>query len=178
MDVLPLAAKSLLAVMLLVAGSAKLADLASFAAAVRLFFPVRIARIAVRWVAVGVAVTEFALGSVSLSWPAMGWINPAVFVLTCGFTAVSSAGYLFRRGQSCRCFGALTRREFDVATVARSAVIAVAAAVAMFRVGQALVAIDEVEHLLLLLAGVVVASAAFAASRSLAAGRKIGLEAR
>ena len=164
--------------MLLVAGSAKLADLASFAVAVRLFVPVGVSRAVVRWVAAGIAVTELALGAVSLSWPAAGWINPAVFTLACGFTAVSGAGYLFRRGQSCRCFGALSRRKFDAAAVVRSAVIAMAAAVAMSRVRPALVGIDRAEHLLLLLAGAVVAFAAFAAARSLAVGRKIGLEVR
>jgi methylamine utilization protein MauE len=178
MDLLPLAAKSLLAAMLLVAGSAKLADLASFAAAVRLFAPVRIPRIAVRWVAAGIAVTELALGSVSLSWPSTGWINPAVFTLACGFTAVSDAGYLFRRGQSCRCFGALSNRKFDAVALVRSAVITVIAAVAMSRVRSALIGIGGVEHLLLLLASVVVAFAAFTAARTLAVGRKIGLETR
>jgi hypothetical protein len=177
-DVLPLAAKSLLAVMLLTAGSAKLADQASFAVTVRLFVPARVPRIAVRGVAAGITVAEFALGAVSLSWPATSWINPVVFALACGFTAISGAGYLFRRGQSCRCFGALSRRKFDAAAVARSAAIAAAAAVAMARVRSSLLGIDGVEHLLLLLGGAVVAFAAFAAARSLAVGRTIGLEAR
>jgi hypothetical protein len=177
-DVLPLATKSLLAVMLLIAGSAKLADQASFAVTVRLFVPARVPRIAVRGGASGITVAEFALGAVSLSWPATGWINPVVFALACGFMVISGAGYLFRRGQSCRCFGALSRRKFDAAAVARSAAIAAAAAVTMARVRSSLLGIDGVEHLLLLLGGAVVAFAAFAATRSLAVGRTIGLEAR
>ena len=69
MDVAALSAKAALAVMLLIAGSAKLADLASFAAAVRLMLSFRVPRAAGRAAALGIAVAELALGGASLSLP-------------------------------------------------------------------------------------------------------------
>jgi hypothetical protein len=67
-DVIALAAKSLIAVMLLVAGGAKLADVASFATAVRPFVPLRVPRFVVLWIALGVAIVEFACEWSSGSW--------------------------------------------------------------------------------------------------------------
>src|SRR6185437_2275840 len=74
-----LGAKAILAVMLVVAGGAKLADLAGFAAALRLFAPRRLAGSAaaqpvLRRLALAVAVGELALGMISLSCPAAGWV--------------------------------------------------------------------------------------------------------
>lgn len=175
---LALAAKSLIAVMLLVAGGAKLADPASFAAAVRLFVSFRVPRLIIPSIAVGVALAEIALGVASLSWPAVGWLNPVVFALVCGFVAVSGAGYVFHRGMSCRCFGALSRRKFDAMGVLRSIAIAAVAAAALRMVPPALVHVGVAGHLLLLLAGLMVALAAFTAAGSLAVGRRLGVEMR
>jgi hypothetical protein len=177
-DVLALAAKSLVAVMLLVAGGAKLADVASFAMAVRLFVSFRVPRPVLRWIAIGVALAELALGAGSLSWPAAGWLNPVVFAMACGFVAVSIAGYVFHRGLSCRCFGALSRRKFDAMGVLRSMAIAAVAAASMSGVAPGLVDVDVAGRVLLLAAGVLVALAAFTAAGSLAVGRKLGVEMR
>jgi Methylamine utilisation protein MauE len=175
-DVLPLAAKALLATMLLIAGGAKLAGLAGFAATIRLFVPIRIPRLAAPWMAAGTASVEIAVGAGSLSWPAAGWLNLVVFALTCGFVVVAGAGYVFRRGQSCRCFGALSGRKFDVAGVTRNAIIAAVAAVALVRVRPALTGVDQAQRTGLLLAGLLLALVAFTAARTMAVGREIGRE--
>ena len=89
---------------------------------------------------------------------------------------VASAGYVFRRGQSCRCFGALSGRKFDVAGVARNAAIAAVAAVPLVRVRPALTGVDQAQRTGLLLAGLLLALVAFTAARTMAVGREIGLE--
>lgn len=170
-----LVAKSLLAVMLLVAGGSKLADLASFAAAVRLFVPRRVGWDVVRRIAAGVAMSEVVLGVGSLSWPSAGWVNLLVLAFACGFVAISLAGYVFHRGRSCRCFGALSKRKFDAAGVLRSIGIGGVAAISTYRVGPTLVNVGTSDGLLLFLAGSLVALAAFTAARSLNMGRREGL---
>jgi hypothetical protein len=180
MDVLVLGAKSGLAVMLLVAGGAKLADLAAFAGTAALFVPRWIRGRARDSVALAAALTEIAVGALSLSAPGIGWANAAVFALTCVFFGVSLAGFLFYRGRSCRCFGALSRRTFDLASLLRSAVIAALAAVAMASVPPASIRIDAAELILLLAGAALLAGASFTAARALAASRDAqpGLAAR
>lgn len=162
-----LAAKALLAVMLLVAGGAKLADLPGFAAAVRLLVPLRAPRAAFRAAAAAIALTELALGAASLSLPGLAWLNLAVLALACGFLTVSIAGYALRRGRSCRCFGALSNRKFDAAGIARSAVIAAAAGLAAVPLRPDLVAVSASARVLLLVAGALTAVAARSAARAL-----------
>ena len=176
MDVVTLTAKALVAVMLLVAGGAKLADVASFAAAVRLLLPLRVPRAAAAAAALTVAAAELALGAASLSLPAVGWLNPVVFALACGFVSVSGLGYALHRGRSCRCFGALSSRRFDAPGMARSAAIAAAAAIAMSGVPPAMVTISAASRVLLLLAGSLVALAAFSAAHALGLARRLELD--
>ncbi|HUZ36593.1 MAG TPA: MauE/DoxX family redox-associated membrane protein [Streptosporangiaceae bacterium] len=176
MNLVALAAKAGLAVMLLVAGSAKLADLASFAAAVRLLLTFRVPRGAVRAAALAVALTELVAGVASLVLPSAGWINPVVLALACGFVLVSGLGYLFHRGRSCRCFGALSNRRFDLAGIARSLAIAATAAVAMVRVPPAMTGVGPGSRTLLLASAAVVGLAAFSAARALGSARKLELE--
>jgi hypothetical protein len=168
MDLLILGAKSALAMMLLVAGGAKLADLDGFTATARMFVPRPALRTAVRAVAIAIAFGEVALGAASLSVPAAWWVNPVVLALACAFVAVSAAGYARFRGRSCQCFGALSRRKFDAWGVARAAVIVVAAAVAMTGVRPSALAIPVAARAGLLAAALVVALAAFTAARALA----------
>jgi len=133
MAVAILGAKALLAVMLLVAGGSKLAGLDAFAATVLLLAPrpVRAVlafrapgpRAGARRAAWAVALGELVLGSASLAVPAAGWLNLAVLAAACAFAAVSAAGFAFHRGRSCRCFGALSQRRFDLAGLARSAAV-------------------------------------------------------
>jgi hypothetical protein len=172
MDVLVLGAKSALAVLLLVAAGAKLADLPGFAAAVRLFLPRAAPWPAVRAVTLSIALAELALGAASLSSPAAGWLNPVVFAAGCAFVAVSGAGYAFHRGRSCRCFGALSRRRFDIAAIARSILIAAMAAVAMAPVQPSSVQLTVTARLLLLAAAAMLSFAARTAAGVLAASRE------
>ncbi len=176
-DILVLAAKALVAVMLVVAGSAKLADVASFGAAVRLLLPFRAPGAAVTAAALAASVTELVLGAASLSLPAVGWLNPVVFGLACGFVFVSGLGYVRHRGRSCRCFGALSSRRFDALGMARAAVIAAAAAIAMTRVPPALVGLGTGARVLLLICVALVALAAHSAAHALGLARRLELDA-
>lgn len=200
MPVAVLGAKALLAVMLLVAGGAKLADLDSFAASVRLFLPRRVPRrlprplahrlprrhrpgappaaaglltspASARRIAGAVAVAELGLGAASLAAPAIWPLNLAVLATACCFAAVSGIGFAFHRGRSCRCFGALSRRKFDRAGLARAGAVAALAGGATVPVGPAAVALTPAGHGLLLAGSAVIAFVAFTAARSLAVSR-------
>lgn len=171
-----LGAKAVLAVMLLVAGGAKLADLAGFAAALRLFTPRRVAGSAaaqplLRRLALSVALGELALGTVSLTCPAVAWVNPVVLAAGCAFVLVSVAGYAFHRGRSCRCFGALSQRRFDRAGIGRAVLIAALAALAMAGVPAPAVRLSLSDRLLLLAGACLIAFVACTAARALAASR-------
>ncbi|MDQ2813687.1 MAG: hypothetical protein M3Z75_17930 [Actinomycetota bacterium] len=172
MGILILGAKSAVAVMLLVAGGAKLADLASFAATVRLFVPRGIPSPLRGAMAFCLVAVEVVLGGVSLSFPAVKWLNLVIFALTIGFVVVSVVGFLFYRGRSCRCFGALSQRKFDVAEILRSIGIAALAAIAMLGVQSASVGIDVAARVLLLIAATLLALAAFTAAGALAVSRE------
>ena len=177
MNTLALTAKVIVAAMLAVAGGAKLADVSGFAAAVRLLVPVRVPTITWRVIAVTIAVAEVALALASLSSPATGWLNTVVFGFACGFVVVSVLGYVFHRGHSCRCFGALTRRNFDALGIARTVAIAVAAALATAGVPHAMVEIGAADRVLLLLAAALTSLAGFSAARALGLAQRPGLEA-
>ena len=166
-----LGCKAAIAVLLVAAGGAKLADLPGFAAAVRLFAPRGTAPALLRAVAVGVAIVEVVAGAASLSAPRAGWLNLLVLALSCGFVAVSAAGYGWHRGKSCRCFGALSRRGFTVAGVCRAVAIALAAAIAMVPVDASLVRVGLAGRLALAAGAVVVAVAAFSAAAAVGSGR-------
>ena len=168
MTVLVLAAKAALAVLLLASGGAKLADIAGFAAAIRLFVPGRaVARlpVALPAAAITIAAVELIAGGLSLCWPAAGWMNPAVLVLGCGLGAVAGIGYVKHRGRPCHCFGALSRRGFSVRTLLQALVIVAAAALACQRVHPApqLGLGAGMRVLLLAAAGLLAAGAATAA---------------
>jgi hypothetical protein len=171
-DLLVLGAKAALAVVLVVAAGAKLADLNGFASAVRLFAPRPVPWPVLRAVALGIAAAEFALGAASLSSPAAGWLNPVVLGAGCAFIAVSAVGYAFHRGRSCRCFGALSQRKFDAAAIARSILIAAMAAVAMAPVRPSSVQLTAITRVLLLAAAAMLAFVALTAARVLAASRE------
>jgi hypothetical protein len=169
MDVLVLGSKTTLAVMLLVAGGAKLADLTGFAAVIRLFVPMRAAAPAYRYIATAVAFAEIILGCASLSFPAVTWINLVVLAVGCAFAAVSVIGFARHRGKSCRCFGALSRRKFDVPGIARSSLIAAFAAVATVGVSPSAVRLGVTAQILLLAAAVLLLAVSFTAAKALAA---------
>jgi hypothetical protein len=167
MELLTLGAKSALAMMLLIAGGAKLADLAGFTATMRMFAPHPVPRSVVRMGAPAVALTEVAAGAVSLSAPAAWWVNPVILALACVFVVVSAVGYAFFRGRSCRCFGALSQRRFDAWGIARAAAIVAVAAVAMTGVKPAAVQIPAGAQVALLAAAMLLAVTAFTAAKAL-----------
>jgi hypothetical protein len=169
MNFLVLAAKSGLALMLIVAGGAKLAGSSSFAASVKLFVPVQGSPRAMERIAIGIATFELVLGSASLAFPSVAVINVLVLATACGFLTVSSIGYVRHRGKSCLCFGQLSNRVFDAVGVLRSVVIVgLAAGVALITVSQSATALATAGHLLLLGGAVVVAGATYTAARAVA----------
>ena len=171
MTAVVLAAKAALAVLLLVAGGAKLADPAGFATAIRLFVPSRApARIqaAIPAVAAAVIAAELAAGTISLCSPAVAWVNLAVLALACGFTVVAGVGYGRYRDRPCRCFGALTRRSFSARSLLQSLVILAAAALAIRPAGQVAEALGLTARLLLLAAAGLMVLAAGTAAKALA----------
>jgi hypothetical protein len=162
-----LSAKAGLAVLLVVAGGAKLADVAGFGAAVRLFLPARAIRLASP-AAIGIAAAELAAGGVSLCWPALGWVNLAVLVLAVGFTVVAVTGYVRHRGQQCRCFGALSRRGFGRREVGQAMAIVAAAVIAARPAGGAQLQLAATAQVLLLCGAGLTAAAARTAAGALA----------
>ena len=165
-----LACKAAVAVLLVAAGGAKLADLPGFAASVRLFLPGSTAGRPVNAVAAGIAVGEIMVGAASLSSPRASWLNLVVLAIGCGFVAVSAAGYRWHRGRACRCFGALSRRRFNLAGLGRSVLIALAAAVAMAPVRAAAIQLGPAERIGLLAGALLVAAAAFSAAAAVGRG--------
>jgi methylamine utilization protein MauE len=169
-----LGAKAALAVVLLVAGGAKLAGLDGFAGAIRLFLPGRLPRAALTalpFVAALIAAAELLIGLVSLCWPSLGWVNVAVLALACGFTAVAAIGYARRPGQPCSCFGALTRRGFGPRTLVQTLLLTGAAGLAARPARPAQLQIGLSAHLLLLTGAGMTVVAAYTAASALAAGR-------
>lgn len=167
MNVVSEASKAILCAVLLVAGGAKLADLSGFASTVRLFVPRYrwMLRRAPRIVAVGVAVAELVVGIMSLSLPHLRWPNVLVLCVAGAFVVVSTYGYAVHRNRSCRCFGALSQRRFDLGAVARSIVISTLAAVVVAR--PAAIPLAAADEALLGLSAALLAFAAFTAARSL-----------
>lgn len=171
MDILILGAKAAIAVTLLIAGGAKLADISGFTATMRLFLPWQLSRPVLRCSAVGIAVTELLLGAFSLSSPSARWLNPMIFALTLLFVVAALLGYALHRGRSCRCFGALSQRKFDALGILRNVTIAVLAAAAMIRVPSPTTSIDLPERTALAIEAMMLGLANFTAARSIAATR-------
>ena len=167
MTALVLAAKALLAVLLLAAGGAKLADPAGFMTAIRLFVPPRALGLVPSGAAAIIA-AELATGAISLCWPSAAWANLAVLALACGFTVVAGIGYARFRGRPCQCFGALTRRSFSARSLLQSVVILAAAVLATRPVDGTAATLGLTAHVLLLAAAALMALAAYTAARALA----------
>jgi hypothetical protein len=160
MVVTVLAVKAAIAVLLVSAGGAKLADLAGFTSAVRLLAPGFIPQPAVRALAGGIASGEVAVGAASLTSPALGWLNLVVLAVCCGFAAVSAAGYIWHREQACRCFGALSKRTFNAAGLYRAVLLAACAVVATVHVRPSLIQLGPLARLALLGGCLLVAASA------------------
>lgn len=171
LQVAVLGCKAALAVLLVAAGGAKLADVRGFGASVRLF---------VRWrpgvLAGAVAAGELAIGAASLALPLAWWLNVVVLAVCASFLAVSAVGYVRYRGRPCRCFGALSGREFSAAGVGRAALLVLAAVIGLGRVPALSVRLGLGWEAALLAGAVLVAGAAFSAA--VAAGASVRSSAR
>lgn len=163
-EVIVFGCKASIAVMLLVAGGAKLADLAGFAATVRLFVPRRARGGLPRALAAAIAAGEILAGAASLSLPGAGWLNMVMLVVCCSFLVVWTVGYVRHSGRPCRCFGALSRRGFTAGGVGRAAGLVLAATVATATVPPVAVGLSVPTTLGLLAGGALVALAAFSAA--------------
>lgn len=172
MTVIALIAKSILAVVLVVAGAAKASELSSFTSTVRLFLPRAVRS---RWayaVALAIVVAELLLGASSLMFQQERWIGVIVLAAACTFVLASVYGYAYHRGRSCTCFGALSSRRFDGPAIARSLGLAAMGAVAVLNVHPSAVALTTVDRLLVLISVVIVALSSATASRALLLGRE------
>lgn len=174
MYVIPLAAKLALALTLIAAGSAKLADTRGFAATVRLFVPPGLvpatrAVPVTRFVAGVMAAGELAAGCASLAVPRAAWLNWVVLGLGALFIVISVIGYARYRDRSCNCFGGLSRRKFDRRGIARSLLIGAGGVVATFPVPASAVRLSAADAILLLAAAALAACATFAAAKAVAA---------
>jgi hypothetical protein len=172
--VIALSAKTLIAVLLVAAGGAKLADLPGFAGVVALFVPASVPLRLLRGAALGLAVGEIVIGAASLTSPGLGWLNPVVLGVGCSFLVVSAVGFTWHRGRSCHCFGALSTRTFNPAGIGRAAVIVAGAALGMVPVRSSLIQLSPASRLGLLAGAALVAWAAFTAAAAVADRGQVG----
>jgi hypothetical protein len=168
-----LACKVVVAVLFVAAGGAKLADLAGFTATVRLFVPAWTALWVPRAIAAMIAGLEVIVGAASLSSPLAGALNLAVLVVCCSFVAVSVIGYRRYPGRACRCFGTLSRRSFNHAGIARAALLAACAVLAVWPVSASMLQLGTLGRLGLLAGAAVITSCAFTAAGAIGAGRAV-----
>jgi hypothetical protein len=165
-----LACKVAIAVLLVAAGGAKLADLAGFAATVRLFLPAMTAQRVPQALAAIIAGLELVVGAASLSSPLAGWLNLAVLVMCCGFVAVSAVGYRRYPGRACRCFGALSGRSFNRATVVRAALLAAGAVLAAWPVSSSMLQVGALGRVGLVAGAAVISFCAYTGAVAIGAG--------
>lgn len=97
--------RSLLAIMLLFAGSSKLADPARFQ---RTLTKLGFDRIATRGVAVGFAVTECIAAAITVTFPASIIGDWLVLVLVGTFVYANAAAWATGRSVPCNCFGSVS----------------------------------------------------------------------
>jgi hypothetical protein len=161
-----LGCKAVIAVLLLAAGGAKLADLPAFASTVRLFVPVPALRSGhgPLLLALGIAAGELGAGAVSLAVPQVRWPNLVVLVLCVAFLVVAAVGFFQHRGRSCRCFGALSARGFNRVGIVRASLLVVAALAATVPVPALAVQLSLDGQLGLLAGGALIAGATYTAA--------------
>jgi len=168
MNVLAFCAKATFAVILIIAGGAKLADLTGFAAVFRLFIAMRLPTPVYAYLARGTALAEVFLGCVSLSFPAVKLVNLIALTAGCAFVVVSVTGFAFHRGRSCNCFGVLSRIKFDARGVFRSLILAAFAVLAVIGASPSAARLCATSQLLLLATGAVLSAVSFTAAKALA----------
>ncbi len=166
-----LALKSFLGVLLVAAGSAKLADRGGFALTLTgLGLGGRASRLAT-WV---VSIAELTVGSASLSAISPSIVNLAVLVLMLLFSCVSVVAVLRSPDLSCRCFGSLTASRFNGIAVIRSLSLSAMAAVVLwgFRATREVASSGAGTTLLTIFAALVFAVICFQATTSLETVRR------
>jgi hypothetical protein len=162
-----LIAKAILSVTLLVAGSAKLADVSSFSVTLRMFVSLAIPQSFIRFAAVTIAVAEVTAGLLSMTFPSIYLMNGVIAALCGAFFVVSVLGYLNFRESSCACFGGLSQRKFDAVGMGRGAGLLILAAVALQRVPTSTIQLTASSRLLLGAAEVMLCLTTFIAARAL-----------
>jgi len=180
LQIVVLGGKTSIAVLLLAAGGAKLADRPGFASNVRLFIPMafRLPHRGPAVLAVAIAAGELAAGAASLSVPQARWLNLAVAAIYAAFVVVWAVGFTRHRGRPCRCFGALSDRGFTGSGLIRAVLLAAVAGLATTVVPAASIRLSLADHLGLLAGGALIAAIAFsaatAAGKAAVAGRAGG----
>lgn len=176
-----IALKVSLAVLLVVAGLSKAADLRAFEQSLVLVVPGVGGAWPARALAIGVAVTELLVGGLSLARPALGLADLAVLALCDGFVVVSVIGSWRHRGASCRCFGALSDQRFGPMSVVRSVALVAAASIVVVLGRDVMSALPEPaagDWALVVLALLPTGAAFVLAGRVLRASRGLGVHAR
>lgn len=169
MSAVPLAVKAFLALVLLLAGAAKLADRHGVASTVRLFLPTATPGRLVVAIATASALVEVGTGGASLVFPGARAVDVVVLGLTCAFVATSVLGHALHPGATCNCFGQLSTRTFGVAGIVRSVALAVLALfVVNFMRGPVGVPVTTAPGILLVVGSGLVACATRTAAANLA----------
>jgi hypothetical protein len=164
-----LSARSVLAVVLLAAGAAKLADLRAFETTILGLGNGMSARGA-RMLALVLAASEAGIGFASLAgvWP--GAVDIAVLALLVVFAGVTAYAWRRNPGGRCRCFGALSESRFGPREMARSVLLAATgvAVVAAGAAGEAAYDATSLPGAALLICAVLFALACAQSARALA----------
>lgn len=169
MSVAPLAVKAFLALVLLLAGAAKLADRRDVASTVGLFLPTATPGRLVVAIATASGLVELGTGGASLVFPEARAVDLVVLGLTCAFVATSVSGHALHPGATCNCFGRLSGRTFGVAGIVRSVALAgLALLVVNFMPGSGDVRATTPSVILLVVGSGLVACATFTAAANLA----------
>lgn len=167
MNAVILIAKVIISVTLLIAGSAKLADISSFSMTLRMFAGPAMPQSLIRSAAAAIAIAEVTAGLLSMTFPSAYWINGVVAAICGAFLAVSVLGYLNFRDSSCACFGGLSHRKFDAGALVRSAALLVLAVVALLRVSSSSIQVTASSRLLLGAAEIMLCLTTFIAAQAL-----------
>jgi len=162
-----LIAKTILSVTLLMAGSAKLADVPSFSITLRMFVSLSIPQSFIRFAAAAIAIGEITAGLLSMTFPSIYLMNEVIVAFCSAFLAVSILGYLNFRDRSCACFGGLSQRKFDARAMVRSVGLLILAVVALLRVSSSSIQLTTSSRLLLVVAEGILCLTTFIAAQAL-----------
>lgn len=124
---------------LLLAGLGKVTVMSDFTSSAERFIPATVQHYA-RQVAIAVVAVEIVIGLSTLLIPSSRLLDVVVVALFAGLLAISVIGYQRYRGSSCRCFGPLSKGEFNRLAIARNTLLALAAcSVLVFEPAQRIV---------------------------------------